>query len=172
MNQYFHKIFPGGAIRLCFMCSILFANTGYALEDEVAILQQAEAAVAAGDPHRASMFYGRLVLLNDQNAGYYLGLAQVQEKRGRVDESQKAYEKVLEIEPGNRQALLALARSAGFKQSWELAEQYYKRLLQHHPGDSQAELELIGVLQQLGKREEADQISSMRIPTVGTRPNP
>lgn len=80
------------------------------------------------------------------NAAAATGLAQLDALQGRLDEGRTRLQEVLRREPGNFEALVALAAIAAEFQDWPEAARYYREALaiRPHPGVQAALLKISG----------------------------
>lgn len=68
-----------------------------------------------------------------------LGLAMAYQRQGRIDDAFQAYNRVLEVDPNNRMALLSLGILGGYRIEWqERGIEALNQLLELNPNDLEA----------------------------------
>jgi tetratricopeptide (TPR) repeat protein len=84
------------------------------------------------------------------------GIAKGEFLAGREDDAAREYERVLQMEAGNAEALLELALIYSHRrETWPLSAERYREYLRIQPGDAPAQLGLARVLAWIGEAEEA-----------------
>jgi tetratricopeptide (TPR) repeat protein len=121
------------------------------------LLVSAQIYLTKQDLQRATQILERMIKIDSSNIDALYNLAQLIEAKDR-NRAKKIYEKILELQPGNRIVLENLLSIYYEEKDLEKSEELLKKIIYNEPSDVELRMRLISLYREMNKDNEAKKL--------------